>query len=169
MKSAKAFLLLLVFAACAFLIYRAVQLAQDSESEKSGPDTVAQCDHSLWNHVYHPGRLQILAPCVSVTGTVEEIRKEADGDYHVLFRLDQHFESLLNQKNLSRQQGDLVLELICQGKVRQADAVDSCSGYEGPNFDPEIGQRYLASGPYVYDADHGWNELHPVNSMHPVQ
>ncbi len=169
MKFAKAFLLLLVLAACAFLAYRAWQLSHDSGSEESGLHNAAQCDQSLWDHIYNAGRLKVLDPCISVTGTVEEVRKETDGDYHVLFRLDQQFESLLNEKNISRQQGDLVLELICQGTVRQADAVDSCSSYEGPYFEIEIGQRYLASGPYVYDADHGWNELHPVTSMRPLQ
>ena len=169
MKFAKAFLLLLVLAACAFLVYRALQLAQDSGPEKSGPDNAAQCDQGLWTHVYHPARLKVLDPCISVTGIVESVRKEADGDYHVLFRLDQEFESLLNEKNISRQNGDLVLEPICQDTVRQPDAVDSCSGYEGPYFEIEIGRRYLASGPYVYDADHGWNEVHPVNSMRPIE
>jgi len=110
-----------------------------------------------------------LDPCISVTGTVEETRKEADGDVHILFRLDQQFESLLNEKNISRQHGDLILEPICQGKVRQADAVEGCSTYDGPYFEPEIGQRYLVTGAYVHDADHGWNELHPVTSMQPIQ
>jgi len=109
-----------------------------------------------------------LDPCISVTGTVEEIRKEADSDIHILFRLDQQFESLLNEKNISRQQGDLVLEPICQVKVRQPDAAEPCSQYNGPYFDPVIGQRYLVWGVYVHDAGHGWNELHPVTSMQPT-
>src|SRR5439155_563781 len=91
-------------------------------------------------------------PCISVTGTVEEVRKEADGDVHILFRLDQQYESLLNEKNISRQQGDLVLEPICQGKIRQADAEEPCSRYNGPYYEPQIGQRYLVSGAYVHDA-----------------
>jgi len=110
-----------------------------------------------------------LNPCISVSGTVDEVRKEADGDIHIRFRLDQQFASLLNAKNISRQQGDLILEPICQGKVRQADAEEPCSRYNGPYFELEIGQRYLVSGAYVHDADHGWNELHPVTSMQPVQ
>ncbi len=117
----------------------------------------------------NPGRLRVLDSCISVTGTVEEIRKEADGDVHILFRLDQQFESLLNEKNFARQYGDLVLEPICQGKVRQADAAEPCSRYVGPYFEPQIGQRFAVSGAYVRDADHGWNELHPVTSMRPIQ
>jgi hypothetical protein len=126
------------------------------------------CDQSLWEYVYNPGRLQILDPCISVTGTVEEVRKESDGDFHIRFRLDQQFESLLSEKNISSQQGDLVLEPICQGKVRQADAAEPCSGYDGPYFAPEVGQRYEAWGAYVHDASHGWNELHPITSLQPI-
>ena len=166
MKTVKRILLLLAFTACAFLVYRALHPAQFSGLVQTN---TAQCDQSLWTYVYHPQRLQVLQPCISVTGTIDEIRKEADGDYHVLFRLDQQFESLLNEKNVSRQGGDLVLEFICQDRVRQSDAVDSCSQYSGPYFELEIGRRYLASGAYVHDADHGWNELHPVTSMQPLQ
>ena len=168
MKTARAILLVLVFAACALLVYRALQPAQISGPAESAQSNAAQCDQSLWNYVYNSGRLQVLDQCISVTGTVEEIRKEADGDYHIRFRLDQQFESLLNEKNISRQDGDLVLELICQGKVRQSDAVDSCSQYAGPYIEPEVGKRYLVSGTYVHDSQHGWNELHPVTSMQPA-
>jgi hypothetical protein len=110
-----------------------------------------------------------LDPCITVTGTVDEVRKEADGDIHIRFRLDQQFASLLNEKNISRQQGDLILEPIRQGRVRQADAAEPCNRYSGPYFEPEIGQRYLVSRAYVHDADHGWNELHPITSMQPLQ
>lgn len=106
---------------------------------------------------------------MSVTGAVDEIRQEPDGDYHVRFRLDPQFQSLLNSKNISMQQGDLVLEPICQGKVTQADAVVPCSRYVGPHFQPQVGQRYLVWGSYVNDTVHGWNELHPVTSIQPIQ
>jgi hypothetical protein len=167
MKHLRAIALFLVFGGCAFFAYRLSQLGRGDQ--ESSQITATQCDQTLWEYVYNPGRLQVLDPCISVTGTVEEIRKEADGDTHVLFRLDQQFESLLNKKNISRQQGDLILEPICQDKVTQADAAEPCSRYNGPYFEPEIGQRYLVSGAYVHDADHGWNELHPVTSMEPIQ
>jgi hypothetical protein len=110
-----------------------------------------------------------LNPCISVTGAVDEVRNEPDGDFHIRFRLDQQFSSLLNQNNISSQQGDLVLEPICQGKITQPDAVQPCSGYGGPHFQPQVGQRYLVWGAHVFDSAHGWNELHPVTSMQPIQ
>jgi hypothetical protein len=169
MKQIRAIVFILFVGGCSYFVtYRLTHTPQTPETQ--APQTTAmQCDQSLWDYVYNPSRLQVLDPCTSVTGTVEEVRKEADGDVHILFRLDQQFESLLNEKNISRQNGDLVLEPICQGKVRQADAAEPCSQYPGPYFEPEIGQRYAVSGAYVHDADHGWNELHPVTSMQPVQ
>ena len=132
MKRARAILVFLVVGACIFLMYRALRPPQISQPQESPQSTAVKCDQSHWESVYNPGRLKVLDPCISVTGTVEEIRKEADGDFHILFRLDQQFESLLNEKNIARQQGDLVLEPICQGKVRQADAEEPCSRYNGP-------------------------------------
>lgn len=170
MKKARAITLFLVVFVCAFfLVYRTLRPDQDSGNSNSSQTSEAQCDQGLWQFVYNPARLQVLAQCVSVTGTVDEVRKEADGDIHILFRVDQEFASLLNEKNISRQNGDLVLEPICQGKVTQTDAAEPCSPYVGPYFEPQVGQRYRASGSFVHDADHGWNELHPVSSMDPIE
>src|SRR5712664_2238706 len=99
MKQVRAIaLFLLVGGFSYFVAYRL------SSPPQTPPQTTAiQCNQSLLESVYHPGRLQVLDPCISVTGTVEETRKEADGDVHILFRLDQQFESLLNETTISRQ------------------------------------------------------------------
>ncbi len=153
-------MLFLLVGACSFFVaYKVSHVPQTSESQASPQTSDGQCDPTLWQYVYHPARLQVLGDsCISVTGSVEDIRKEADDDLHILFQLDQQFESLLNEKNMSRQHGDLALEPICQGTIRQADATEPCSRYNGPYFEPQIGQRYLVSGTYVHDVDHGWNE-----------
>jgi hypothetical protein len=169
MKQAKVIGILLVFVGCAYLAHRLSQSAKVPDHQEPPQRTATQCDQGLWQYVYNPGRLRILNPCISVTGTVDEVRKEADGDRHIRFRLDQEFESLLDEKNFARQQGDLVLEPICQGRLRQADAAEPCTRYNGPYFEPDVGQRYLVWGTYVHDADHGWNELHPITSMRPIQ
>jgi hypothetical protein len=171
MKQARAIVLFLLIGGCSFFVaYRLSHAPQTSEPQESTQTSDGQCDPTLWQYVYHPARLQVLGdPCISVTGSVEDIRKEPDGDLHILFRLDQQFQSLLNEKNISRQYGDLVLEPVCQGTVRQADATEPCSRYNGPYFEPQVGQRYLVSGTYVHDVDHGWNELHPVSSMQLIQ
>jgi len=133
MKKLRAITFFLIAAGFAlFLAYRLSRSPQIPGDREPSQTTATQCDQSLWEYVYNPGRLRVLDSCISVTGTVEEIRKEADGDVHILFRLDQQFESLLNEKNFARQYGDLVLEPICQGKVRQADAAEPCSRYVVP-------------------------------------
>lgn len=167
MKRTTANTLFLIVVVIALLTYRLWRTRQSTPSP--GPQTIAQCDQSLWQDVYHPNRLQVLNACTSVTGVVDEVRQEPDGDFHILFRLDPQFASLLNQKNISSQHGDLVLEPICQHHVTQADAVAPCQPYSGPYFQPQVGQRYLVWGAHVFDADHGWNELHPITSMQPIQ
>lgn len=168
MKQVRAIALLLAVVGCAFLAYRRSD-SQKNSGISSSTQTEAHCDQSLWQYVYHSARLEVLASCVPVTGVVEEVRKESDGDIHILFRVDREFESLRNSQNIAKQHGDLVLEPICQRSPTQPGAREPCTGYAGPYFDPRVGQRYLVWGSYVYDADHGWNELHPVTSMQPIE
>src|SRR6266852_5964237 len=99
MKRTRAIALFLVVAACTFLAYRLSHPPQPPGRLASPQATATQCDQNLWQYVYNPARLQVLSPCLSVTGAVDAVRNEADGDLHVRFRLDQQFASLLNQKN----------------------------------------------------------------------
>ena len=168
MSKARLIGVLLVITACTVLLY-IVSRRRVHKIPEVAESTAMQCDQRLWEYVYKPERLHVLKSCISVTGSVEEFRRESDGDVHIRLRLDPHFQLLLNERNISRQHGDLVLEPVCQVRVRQADAVELCSRYTGPYFEPQVGQRYLVWGAYVYDADHGWNELHPVSSMQPIQ
>jgi hypothetical protein len=138
----------------------------------------ASCDVSLWAHVYHgrfpsaEDRLQVINPCLTITGTVVNARPEADGDWHVQLDLDSEYRSLLNQANLDNQHGYLVLEPICSNYVSQKDAIEEgvCDGFSQQIFDTElVGQRVTATGAYVIDMQHGWMELHPVTSIVPIQ
>src|SRR5260370_38224621 len=87
MKRARAIVIFLVVGACTVLVYRALHSRQISQPLESPQSTAMKCDQSLWEYVYNPGRLQILEPCISVTGTVDEVRIESDGDVHIRFRL----------------------------------------------------------------------------------
>ncbi|MDE3111783.1 MAG: hypothetical protein KGK34_02470 [Chloroflexota bacterium] len=117
------------------------------------------------DHVYNPYRLVLQDPCKTATGTVMFTRREADGDWHIGLHLDDGQESLLNAKNLSDEQGDLVAEVICALPITQADAVSACSGYANTIPIPTVGSHISVTGPYVLDADHGWMEIHPVWSL----
>jgi hypothetical protein len=121
------------------------------------------CDPALWRHVYSPDRLHVVSACMTVTGTVEEVRQEPDGDLHILLKPDD--PSLVNAVNASDEHGDLVLEPVCAGPVSQADAVAACQGFTSGVSIPATGSRVQVTGSYVLDADHGWMEIHPVSRI----
>jgi len=121
------------------------------------------CDGSLWSHVYHSYRLHVVSQCRTVTGVVDAIRWEPDGDTHIDLNVSD--KSLLNAVNDSEQHGDLVLEEICAGTVTQADAIAACSGVSNHATVPSRGDAVTVTGSYVLDADHGWMEIHPVSVL----
>jgi hypothetical protein len=125
------------------------------------------CDNSLWNHVYHPARLQVINPCITVTGRIAKRRAEPDGDVHIQFRLDAPYKNLLNDRNKIAQNGNLVLEPIWVGPVTQADAKSSCNNFTNKVHIPAIGTHVSVTGSYVQDNEpsHGWREIHPVTSI----
>jgi hypothetical protein len=101
-----------------------------------------------------------------------EREAEADGDWHIQLDLDSEFRSLLNQENLDKQQGYLVLEPMCSNYVSQKDTIEEgvCDGLNQNIFATNfIGHRVTATGAYVLDKQHGWAELHPVTSIVPIQ
>ena len=123
------------------------------------------CDPSLWRAIYHPSRLHVVAACKTVTGTVENVRSEPDGDVHLLLKLPASRSGLLNGGNVSDTHDDLVAEIICVGTVTQADAESACAGHVNQVAVPSAGERIRISGTYVLDADHGWMEIHPVSRL----
>ena len=140
-------------------------------------NTGASCDMSLWAHVYRgrfasaEDRLQVINPCLTVTGTIMKARAERDGDWHIQLDLDDDYRSLLNQANLEEQQGYLVLEPMCSNYVSQTDTIEEgvCEGFSQNIFAKDlIGQRVAATGAYIIDMQHGWTELHPVTSIVPI-
>jgi hypothetical protein len=119
-------------------------------------------------HVYSPDRLELLADCVTVTGTVAVIRTEKDGDLHLLLQLDPGEGKYLNAKNVSSEMGDLVLEPVCVHTPTQTDAIPVCAGYQNPLPIPALGSHISVTGPWVLDLDHGWQEIHPVFAFNGV-
>jgi hypothetical protein len=113
----------------------------------------------------------VLRACIRVTGTVAAIRKEADGDLHILLALDPAYRSLLRPANQGEELGDLVVEPVCVRSVTQADAVAICVSDPDPlpNVFPVVGEHVWMEGRYVLDLDHGgWAELHPLYRWGPA-
>ncbi len=138
-------------------------------SRRVTTENVASTCHdpdSISSHVYNPDRLQVVGQCITVSGRVETIRTERDGDYHVQLHLDPAFANLTNDGNNLYQDGNLVLEIICVGQVTQPDAVSACENYTNGIAIPELTQHITVSGPYVLDTDHyDWAEIHPVYKL----
>jgi hypothetical protein len=125
-----------------------------------------QCDQSLWDHVYNPSRLQVVDQCRTVSGVIDSIRTEKDGDYHIRVKLDPEFSDLINSANVNGQFGDLVMEPICVNPVTQPSAIAACQDFH-QNIDiPPVGSHVEITGSYVLDNEHGgWAEIHPVTSI----
>ena len=132
----------------------------------SGAPTGSVC-RSPTEHVYHAYRLQVRNPCLTLSGVIDRIKDEPDGDYHVRLHLDPQFASLVNSANVAQQGGDLVLEPVCIHAITQADAVSACAGYTNPLAVPARGTHVIVTGAYVLDTGHGWMELHPLWDIHP--
>ena len=120
---------------------------------------------SINTHVYSPDRLIVQKDCLIVSGTVDSVIQEADGDYHVRLALDAPYQNLTNSRNEEAQYGYLILEIICANPISQPDAVEACNDYTNHIPVPNEGQHVVVTGPYVLDSDHGWMEIHPVYSL----
>jgi len=128
------------------------------------------CDKGLWDHVYHPERLQIVEDCRTISGIIDEVQAERDGDFHIRINLDPQFADMINDANVRGQHGDLVAEVICESPVSQADAVGACSNLEYDIDIPPVGTHVQVTGSYVLDLQHdGWAEIHPVTSLEVIE
>jgi hypothetical protein len=108
--------------------------------------TGAGCPSTPLLGVYHSYRLHVLAACTWYTGTVTCVSHEHDGDFHVEMAPDSGETTFLDQGNYRYQHGSLVTEIM--------------PGQSLPV--PRVGERVAVYGTWVYDANHGWNEIHPI-------
>jgi hypothetical protein len=130
--------------------------------------------------VYFPGRLHVLDRCRTVSGTVDCLKVEPDGDVHVRLRLDPQFAGLLKPANglqtcADHPEAHLVVEIIPQhpqGVLFRANNADA-GGFIDPGT-PAAADHITVTGPYVIDTNvlhrviyHGraaenWAEIHPA-------
>jgi hypothetical protein len=130
--------------------------------------------------VYLSSRLKLIDRCRTVSGTVDCLKLEPDGDYHVRLRLDPQYAGLLKPANelqtCTGQPGPhLVVEIIPQrpeGVLFRTNNADA-GGFNDPPR-PAPGDHITVTGPYVIDTNslhrilyHGraaenWAEIHPA-------
>jgi hypothetical protein len=130
--------------------------------------TTVGCDPTLWAHVYHPTRLHTLKTCMTVSGIIDHIKREPDGDLHIRVHLDPQYSNLTNSANDQIQAGDLVIEPVCDHEPTQSTAaIEACSGFQSQIAIPPEGTHIQTTGRYVLDTSpsHGWTEIHPVSDI----
>jgi hypothetical protein len=154
-----------------------VSLSETPTPSPTDPSALsaAQCDASLWGHVYHSQRLIVKNQCAEVTGIIVDatngkksdgVRHEKDGDTHGWLKVDPEFQGLLNAGNLNDEGGNLVFEIVCRFPVTQADAKAACEGYTDNVKLPAVGSHVRIVGTYVQDTFHAkWMEIHPVTTI----
>ncbi len=147
-----------------FILVVASSFYVNRESKVQGAQNLT-CDQTLWSHVYKSDRLKILNDCMVVSGIIDAIKMENDGDYHIRLKLDSQYANLVNQKNIELLHGDLVLEPVCENPVLDPDAQEACRNFYGNIGVPPVGTHVYVSGSYVLDQTHGWTEIHPVTSI----
>jgi len=122
-------------------------------------------DKSLWQHVFLPTRLHVVNSCISATGVIKNIHVENDGDSHIKLLADNG--SLINQANIKFENGDLVLEAICQNTVSRSEVGSACDNFNHPTLIiPPVGSYVRVTGSYVLDTrNNNWAEIHPITSI----
>ena len=132
---------------------------------KAGSSNGFNCSRA---HIYLPTRLDFKG-CKTVTGTVQRVKVELDGDTHVRLKLDKQFSPLLTPQNYKKQGGNLVIEDTCRGTPKdiiELPARLSCYHYRSKFPNPIVGKRYEITGNYVIDDWHGsWAELHGLAEL----
>jgi len=157
-------ILLSALCACSGEKSNAQSVKQDPKVEVSQSAAIG-CDASLWDHVYSPARLHQLAPCLSVTGVIDESSVDEDGDQHFLLKLDPGQDRLVNKRNAKKKAGDIVLEIVCANPTTMKKPKSACTGYTNRIQIPAVGAHVRATGTYVIDSHNGWAEIHPVSKL----
>jgi hypothetical protein len=133
--------------------------------EPLAQQSIGGCDDKLWSFVYDPKRLNILDKCKTVTGVVVERNADPDGDEHMLLKLDAGQEKLLEKRNYTKKDGNLVIEAVCINHITRKKAKGICKGYVNNVKLPNIGDHVRVTGSYVLDSHNGWTEIHPISKI----
>ena len=111
--------------------------------------------------VWASERLKVLSKRVTIKCFITNVSSELDGDYHILVALPDSSKYLLNDENTSYQNGYLVTEIVKAHKT----ILNIFSKTDNKLPIPQAGDSVIITGPWVLDRIHGWNEIHPIDSI----
>jgi len=117
--------------------------------------------------VYSPDRLKVLDPCKHAAGVVVDVAHEQDGDYHVWFRVDPGYEYLLNPENHFQARPAMLAEITpdCPLSTHPPNSESAAHCPQSQLPIPRMKDHVQLWGPWVLDTEHGWREIHPVDSI----
>jgi hypothetical protein len=117
--------------------------------------------------VHNPDRLRVLAACQHASGIIVDVAYEDDGDYHLWFKVDPGYEFLLNFENHFQGRPALLGEITpdCPSETNPTSAAAAARCPKTNLPIPKVGDHIAVDGPWVLDVDHGWREIHPVDSI----
>ena len=95
------------------------------------------------------------------------MESEPDGDHHVWFKVDPGFEYLLNAEDRFNGQPALLGEITpdCPLATNPSDPLTAAKCPPSKLPIPHAGDRIAIDGPWVLDTNHGWREIHPIDSI----
>ncbi len=165
----RALALLVVFAALGAIPPAPVASQESEDAPSSVPHVVqpeeGECRTPWTDGLRRPERFTLILDCITVMGTVIDVRNEADGDLHIPLRLDDD-PGILNARNIAGQRGGLLVEIEPWQRGGMCAAL-GCDGMVGrdpspycPDFcAPRAGDRLRVTSAIVTDNEpgHGWN------------
>ncbi len=140
-------------------------ISTDQLQKIKASSATIDCDTSFWKYVYNAERLKVIDKCKTVTGVIEESDANEDGDQHMLLKLDNGQEELLTKKNITKKQGNLVIEAVCANKTALGKVGKTCNGYINKIKIPKLGEHVKVTGSLVLDIHNGWTEIHPITKI----
>lgn len=111
------------------------------------------------NRVHHPKRLILLDSSETLSGRVEKVESDMDGDIHIQLRI--HDSVLLSKNNHKDENGCIVGEIVCS----VPSIFPICWFYKNKITIPKKGDSIEIEGPYVFDKTHGITEIHPIMNL----
>ena len=111
------------------------------------------------NRVHHPDRLILLDSAKTLSGRVEKIESDIDGDIHIRLKIGD--SSLLVKNNYKDENGCLVGEIVCV----VPSIFPICWFYKNKITIPREGDNIEIEGPYVFDKGHNITEIHPIMNL----
>ena len=87
----------------------------------------------------------------------------------MLLKLDDGYSEFINDRNIKKKSGCLVVEAVCVNNISKKKVGTTCDGYVNNISLPDVGDHVKVTGSYVKDSHNGWMEIHPVSKIEKIK